>query len=132
LTEGEMENEGLNIMEQVKRSIEAQISEAVSAIRYQHGHKGELPDGMSVAARRLVEISRSKMPHVFDFDCLVDDKTDCCVLCGVHHGDPCPACRGRGFHTMPCTVVRPFTRDEQLEHQPHPGPSVPDWWEKKK
>ena len=38
-------------------------------------------------------------PHVDDSQCTVDPSTNCCKVCGVEHGDPCPACHGRAFHS---------------------------------
>lgn len=43
--------------------------------------------------------------HSRDEDCDVDPESDCCRLCGVYHGDPCPECRGRGFHVDGCSEV---------------------------
>ena len=39
--------------------------------------------------------------HATDSDCDVDAYGSC-VLCGVLHGDPCPACGGKGFHSAGC------------------------------
>jgi len=44
-------------------------------------------------------------PHSQDSDCTLDPATDCCVECGVYHGDACPDCGERGFHTPDCPVV---------------------------
>jgi hypothetical protein len=41
--------------------------------------------------------------HTKDEDCDVDPMTGCCRTCGVLHGDPCPECGGRGFHTPGCS-----------------------------
>jgi hypothetical protein len=43
--------------------------------------------------------------HTKDADCTVDPTTDSCRECGVYHGDPCPACDGRGFHVDGCDVL---------------------------
>lgn len=40
--------------------------------------------------------------HETDADCIVSPDTEMCVLCGVHHGDPCPTCNGKGFHAPQC------------------------------
>lgn len=37
-------------------------------------------------------------PHSQDEHCEVDPETDLCRGCGVSHGEPCPACGGRGYH----------------------------------
>lgn len=42
--------------------------------------------------------------HSRDSDCTLDD-FDCCVFCGVWHGDPCPVCGGRGYHAEDCEVI---------------------------
>lgn len=44
--------------------------------------------------------------HTRDTDCTIDPRTDSCVVCGVHHGDACPLCGGRGFHTDTCEHQR--------------------------
>lgn len=40
--------------------------------------------------------------HDKDEDCDVDPATDLCRGCQVLHGDPCPACGGRGYHRPGC------------------------------
>lgn len=43
-------------------------------------------------------------PHNRDADCTLDaDGT--CTTCGTYHGDPCSACKGRGFHEEGCPNV---------------------------
>jgi hypothetical protein len=53
----------------------------------------------------LVEISGEFMQTAFthskDEDCVLDGH-NCCVVCGVYHGDPCETCGGRGFHKDGC------------------------------
>lgn len=44
-----------------------------------------------------------KYQHTKDGDCVLDD-TDCCIVCGVWHGDPCPECGGKGFHKSRCVI----------------------------
>lgn len=44
-------------------------------------------------------------PHTDDLDCDVDPETDTCRECGVHHGDPCPYCGGRGFCDPTCSEL---------------------------
>ena len=44
--------------------------------------------------------------------CTIDPATDCCITCGTLHGDPCPACRGRGFHRPGCSE---WPAEEQAE-----------------
>lgn len=41
--------------------------------------------------------------HTKDSDCTLDED-DCCIECGVDHGDPCRGCGGRGFHNEPCPL----------------------------
>ena len=43
--------------------------------------------------------------HMKDADCHVDAETDCCVICGTYHGDPCHICGGRGFHMEGCRAA---------------------------
>ena len=43
----------------------------------------------------------AKPIHQFDDDCFLDN-TDTCVVCGVYHGDPCPRCGRRAFHSPSC------------------------------
>lgn len=45
------------------------------------------------------------MRHTQDSHCDVDEETDICHGCGVHHGDPCPDCGFRGFHHPACATV---------------------------
>jgi hypothetical protein len=48
----------------------------------------------------------AEMPvHMKDADCHVDAETDCCVICGTYHGDPCHICGGRGFHMEGCRAA---------------------------
>ena len=42
--------------------------------------------------------------HTKDADCNLDE-TDCCVICGTYHGDPCHICGGRGFHMEGCRAA---------------------------
>jgi hypothetical protein len=42
--------------------------------------------------------------HEKDSDCTVG-ADDMCTACGVHHGDPCGACGGRGFHAVDCRFL---------------------------
>lgn len=47
--------------------------------------------------------------HDEDSDCapfLVDDE---CSICGVHHGEACPSCSGRGFHVGGCYEIASHT-----------------------
>jgi len=41
--------------------------------------------------------------HHHDSHCNVDAETQACTVCGVHHGDPCSECGGRGFHMLSCS-----------------------------
>jgi hypothetical protein len=40
--------------------------------------------------------------HDKDSDCVLDALGYHCVECGVPHGDPCPECGGKAFHTERC------------------------------
>jgi hypothetical protein len=42
--------------------------------------------------------------HTKDADCKgnINPATQMCNGCGVLHGDPCPTCKGKGFHTETC------------------------------
>ena len=43
--------------------------------------------------------------HTKDEDCAPLLSIDnYCLGCGVQHGDPCPECKGTGFHTEDCNV----------------------------
>jgi hypothetical protein len=64
-----------------------------------------LPDGMtSAAALEGWDAAKFKpeSEHNSDSDCTVDQVTRLCVTCGVMHGEPCPTCGGKGFHTETC------------------------------
>jgi hypothetical protein len=41
--------------------------------------------------------------HQHDDDCTVRDGE--CIVCGVYHGGPCPACGGRGYHREGCPEI---------------------------
>ena len=43
--------------------------------------------------------------HGSDADCDVDPETDACRQCGVHHGEACDSCGGRGFHEPDCSAL---------------------------
>ena len=42
--------------------------------------------------------------HQYDSDCTLDGN-DMCTVCGVWHGDPCPACGQRGYHMATCSEL---------------------------
>lgn len=42
--------------------------------------------------------------HTDDAHCTVGPD-DFCTGCGVHHGDPCGVCGGRGFHVEGCSEI---------------------------
>lgn len=101
-------------MAKLKDQLQRDVLEAVSALEYEKDH-GELPDKISVRADELISVSRAKPLHIIDSDCLVDLQADgygTCVVCGVYHGSACFYCKGKGFHTMPCTIMWPFSQDE--------------------
>ena len=56
--------------------------------------------------------------HTIDEDCTLNDN-DVCIICGVHHGEPCPECDGRGYHQGDCSYlisgndVDPLTTEER-------------------
>jgi hypothetical protein len=68
---------------------------------YGRVHEGELANVMDLptAGQDGGEIPE----HSKDSDCIVDPRTDLCTVCGVMHGEPCPDCGGKGFHTSACT-----------------------------
>jgi hypothetical protein len=39
--------------------------------------------------------------HTHDTDCTVGED-NCCTVCGVEHGDACPTCGQRAYHTAGC------------------------------
>lgn len=43
--------------------------------------------------------------HSKDSDCTVDRETNCCQVCRVYHGEPCPVCGGTGFHVNGCANI---------------------------
>jgi len=43
--------------------------------------------------------------HSKDSDCTVDPETGCCTVCGVEHGEPCPECGMRAYHSKDCPVL---------------------------
>jgi hypothetical protein len=42
--------------------------------------------------------------HTKDSDCTIDPITECCVECGVYHGEECPECGQRGYHRRNCKL----------------------------
>lgn len=40
--------------------------------------------------------------HTEDADCAVGPD-GLCIVCHVHHGDPCPECGARAFHKALCS-----------------------------
>lgn len=62
------------------------------------GHFGELVE-------RVAPLKTAKpLPHTKDEDCTLGPD-DCCTMCGVYHGEPCPQCDGRGFHREGCLAA---------------------------
>ncbi len=59
----------------------------------------DYPEALSLIDEALFGSGQN---HSKDSDCTVDPKTECCTRCGVHHGEACPACAGRGFHNPGC------------------------------
>lgn len=59
---------------------------------------------MYAELQRLGVAPDPNTPHSRDSDCSghVDRDTRLCSVCGVLHGDPCPQCRGRGYHKSGC------------------------------
>jgi hypothetical protein len=60
-------------------------------------------------AREKTMGEETRQRHATDADCRLDDE-DCCVGCGVYHGDPCPECGGRGFHLADCSEIEEVSR----------------------
>ena len=60
------------------------------------------------------------MKHTQDSDCSVDPVTDLCTVCGVHHGEPCEHCGGRGFHRVSPAGEREAAWREWATFQAHP------------
>lgn len=46
--------------------------------------------------------------HEHDSDCTLDELGEC-TICFVYHGDPCPSCNQRAFHSDDCN--RPCVTD---------------------
>jgi len=55
--------------------------------------------GHGIAVLRAHETDADCTPHL--------DDTDTCTKCGAQHGDPCPDCSGRGYHTPTCFLLSP-------------------------
>lgn len=55
--------------------------------------------------------ARQSTSHSQDSDCDVEPVTNCCRVCGVVHGDECPACGARAFHVDGC----PLTEEDQCD-----------------
>jgi hypothetical protein len=45
--------------------------------------------------------------HRKDEDCTLD-ATGACMVCGRHHGQPCPRCTGRAYHREGCDLEDTF------------------------
>lgn len=50
--------------------------------------------------QQLIEMGETIEEHEQDADCTLG-ADDVCTGCGVYHGDPCPHCKGRGYHVLP-------------------------------
>lgn len=57
--------------------------------------------------RGTTAMSSEANRHTADEHCDVDPTTDMCRGCGVHHGEACGHCGGRGFHRDGCATTRP-------------------------
>lgn len=55
-------------------------------------------------ARCASEVEADRADHTDDAHCTVGPD-DFCTGCGVHHGDPCGVCGGRGFHAEGCPEI---------------------------
>lgn len=56
----------------------------------------------------MTEHPSEQSEHAKDSDCSIDPRTDCCEVCEVYHGDPCPCCGQRGFHAEGCDALIPI------------------------
>lgn len=73
--------------------------------RSRWGSTIERAQELAEARAREIQAAEPELPdhgHTQDEDCQVDPNTDLCVVCGVHHWDPCVTCGGRGFHREDC------------------------------
>lgn len=63
--------------------------------------------------------------HNEDDQCIVDPKTECCIVCHVYHGEPCDLCDGRGFHAPSCPTLNGYevpAEDSNIGGYPPIGP----------
>jgi hypothetical protein len=72
----------------------------------------------------MQENASPAQPHRQDADCTLDP-TDTCSGCGVHHGDPCASCEGRGYHRRGCPESGLYAGRERVAgavtSHPHPA-----------
>lgn len=62
------------------------------------------PEPGDVAERYAVPPEARARGHSRDAHCRLGPE-GLCIVCGVHHGDPCPDCGGRGFHAEACPAL---------------------------
>lgn len=88
----------------VKRVQARVASSAAAVVRAQEAHERARKQ-LVIEEQRELDAMRAAdaavMSHVKDADCTVGEN-GCCTGCGVHHGDPCICCGGRGFHAEGC------------------------------
>lgn len=46
----------------------------------------------------------ARMQHRRDEQCTLGED-DCCIVCHVYHGEPCPECYARGYHKPGCNEM---------------------------
>jgi hypothetical protein len=78
-------------------------------------------DAMRVVGGHRREERQTQREHITDADCTIGDD-DCCVECGVLHGDPCPECGGKGYHVDGCQAEDRRADDWHQEYEPDSDP----------
>ncbi len=85
----------------------ARIGQGTYEVIIRRVPKHELEEERKVQEQRAREQihSRPVEGHSQDQDCTdIDPETDCCRVCGTYHGDSCPKCHRRAFHTLACPL----------------------------
>jgi len=67
---------------------------------------GDTPIEVDVSIRDITAERQQTESHYTDADCQPFLANDECRVCRVYHGEPCPSCNRRGYHSDGCDTNR--------------------------